>query len=176
MAPEVRSTDMSRTVLTAHAVLTGLYDLERAPANLSIQVAPILGNDLIPPVKSCALLAEQMRAGREHHRKTDAASRYAHKTAAEAFGIAHDPATCTATAMHDDCIARRFAGHAPSQCIDGALCDMASREAAREIRAALASGGELTSRMAAGRLCRRVAEILHAELHESKQGTSERPL
>jgi hypothetical protein len=78
-------------------------------------------------------------------------------------------------AIHDDGIARRFEGLPPSQCVDVGLTDMASAEAAREVRAALAHGGEAAARLSAGRLCAYVAEHVRELLGERDPGCEHQP-
>ena len=65
-----------------------------------------------------------------------------------------------AIAVHDDCQARRFHAKDPSAAVDVALCDSATREAAREIATALATGGDEAARLSAGPLCAQVGEIV----------------
>ncbi len=169
-APVVCSTDVSRTVLTAHAVLSGIYGGDAAsptaPPALGITVDTT--GDLFPPTSSCAALASSMNAGRSALRSGDEAHQRAREAVAVAFGADYDPALCSMIALHDDCVARRFAGNAPSRCVDVALCDTASREAAREVRAALSHGGDHSARLSAGRLCRRTAEYIRELMAEAE--------
>ena len=50
--------------------------------------------------------------------------------------------------------------HPLSAAVDVALCDSATREAAREIATALAIGGDEAARLSAGPLCAQVGEIV----------------
>lgn len=171
--PAVRSTDMMRTVLTAHAVLTGLYAPGADAAGLQIQVEK---RTAMHCPLWCEPLAELMASGRaEARRDTGSAHFYAavqqQATLSGAVraltppppGIAAGslpPARVTAIGVHDDCQARRFHGKAPSAGVDVALCDAASREAAREINWALAHGGDESVRLSAGPLCAQVGELV----------------
>merc|ERR1740124_1969287 len=151
--PKVRSTDVMRTVLTAHAVLTGLYSADAAaPEGMVIEVerrtamhAPLW----------CAPLATLMLVGREEARR-DARSQCAYAN----LQAAYRGERVAAIAVHDDCQARRFHAKAPSAAVDVALCDSATREAAREIATALATGGDEAARLSAGPLCAQVGEIV----------------
>ena len=126
--PAVRSTDMMRTVLTAHAVLTGLYAPGADAAGLQIQVEK---RTAMHCPLWCEPLAELMASGRaEARRDTGSAHFYAAVQQQAALsgavraltppppGIAAGslpPARVTAIGVHDDCQARRFHGKAPSK-------------------------------------------------------------
>eukprot|EP00310_Coccolithus_braarudii_P024816 CAMPEP_0183357962 /NCGR_PEP_ID=MMETSP0164_2-20130417/47825_1 /TAXON_ID=221442 /ORGANISM="Coccolithus pelagicus ssp braarudi, Strain PLY182g" /LENGTH=322 /DNA_ID=CAMNT_0025531725 /DNA_START=235 /DNA_END=1200 /DNA_ORIENTATION=+ len=155
--PEVRSTDISRTVLTARAVLTGLYEGKPVPNGLRIHVdtSPTMILDT-----TCTPLAETLIAGRAIHRESDVANGSARAAVAQSFGASYDPQICGLIAVHDDCIARRFAGLPPHAFVDVSLCDYASREAAREVRAALRHGDSLSAHLSAGPLCELLANRL----------------
>ena len=151
--PTVRSTDVMRTVLTAHAVLTGMYSADAAaPEGMVIEVERRTA--LHAPLW-CAPLATLMLAGREEARR-DARSQCAYTNLQAAYGGKR----MAAIAVHDDCQARRFHAKDPSAAVDVALCDSATREAAREIATALATGGDEAARLSAGPLCAQVGEIV----------------
>ena len=151
--PMVRSTDVMRTVLTAHAVITGLYAADAAaPDGIVIEVERRTA--LHAPLW-CTPLATLMLEGREEARR-DARSRCAYANLQAAYGGQR----VAAIAVHDDCQARRFHAKDPSDAVDVALCDAATREAAREIATALANGGDETARLSAGPLCAQVGEIV----------------
>lgn len=101
-----------------------------------------------------------MQAGRKALRDTDARNQAAALEVARSFGEDYDPMQCSMIAIHDDCVARRFYGHPPSPCVDVALCDTASREAACEARAAFAGGGVRGAKLSAGRLCDLISRTL----------------
>ena len=151
--PTVRSTDVMRTVLTAHAVITGLYAADAAaPDGIVIEVERRTA--LHAPLW-CTPLATLMLEGREEARR-DARSQCAYANLQAAYGGQR----VAAIAVHDDCQARRFHAKDPSDAVDVALCDAATREAAREIATALANGGDETARLSAGPLCAQVGEIV----------------
>ena len=151
--PTVRSTDVMRTVLTAHAVLTGMYAADAAaPDGIVIEVERRTA--LHAPLW-CAPLATLMLAGREEARR-DARSQCAYANLQASYGGKR----MAAIAVHDDCQARRFHAKDPSAAVDVALCDSATREAAREIATALATGGDEAARLSAGPLCAQVGEIV----------------
>lgn len=200
------STDTSRTVLTAHAVLTGLLstsedaigrssegtDSGDVSASQSRQTTPsidvIRGATLAMDI-GCAELALHLNAGRAHHRSSDAANQRTRAEVARAFGEErYCAARCTLLAVHDDCVARHVHGHPPSPSVDPALCLLASRETAREVRAALrhppvhgGGPGGLASvsngyaaRLAAGQLLQKVAEHVSA-CHAAPTGNVDGP-
>ena len=151
--PMVRSTDVMRTVLTAHAVITGLYAADAAaPDGIVIEVERRTA--LHAPLW-CTPLATLMLEGRAEARR-DARSRCAYANLQAAYAGQR----VAAIAVHDDCQARRFHAKDPSDAVDVALCDAATREAAREIATALANGGDETARLSAGPLCAQVGEIV----------------
>ena len=155
----VRSSDVSRTVLTANAVLTGLYGDHRAHEPTTIEV--VLGSIFtIDPV--CPPLTAMLTRGRAGHRAQDADNATARAAVEQSFGPAYHASRCTLLAVHDDCIARRFAGVPPTQAVDVSLCDLASREAAREVRAALVEGGGHSAQLSSGRLCGELSRHLQA--------------
>ena len=170
--PRVRSTDVSRTVLTAQAVLTGIYEGTEPPPELIIEVDRTQ-NMMVPT--TCGPLVDSLNEGRRAHRQSDETARRAAALAAEAFGPLYDSRPCPMIAIHDDGIARRFSGHPPSRCVDVGLTDMASAEAAREVRSALAHGGDDSARLSAGRLCAYVAEHVRELLGERDPGCSHPP-
>lgn len=197
------STDTSRTVLTAHAVLTGLLggsDARSPPPPTAIDV--IRGATLAVDI-GCAELAFHLNAGRAEHRASDASNAYARSELAANFGRSFEPAKCGLLAVHDDCVARHAHGLPPSNSVDNALCELASRETAREVRAALRhpptkpaseqtagqrvkgvaaqmfGGGDklpndYAARLAAGRLLERVANHL-SEVHAHPPGPADGP-
>ena len=110
--PRVRSTDVPRTVLTAHAVLSGLYAGSLPPPELVIEV-DCTQNMMVPT--SCHPLVESLNEGRRVHRQTDETARHAAALAAESFGLEYNLKHCSMIAIHDDGVARRFAGHPPSR-------------------------------------------------------------
>ena len=162
----VRSTDVSRTVLTARAVLTGLFAeaadlMPRQPIRINIESHE---DSPLPLNTRCAALAASLHTGRAAHRSNDAGYAAARAAVAAAFDTEQAPGEPDASPpllhVHDDCVARRFYGHAPSEAVGVSLCDWASRESAREVRAALREGGELGTRLSAGKLCSSMAEHL----------------
>ena len=156
----VKTTDTSRTMLTAHAVLTGFFDPSLAsgaasapmPAVIDVVRGPALAVDI-----GCSELALSMGAGRASHRTHDAKNNEARAALAAAFGASSTEGSTGLLAALDDCLARRAHGHPPSFSIDPALCDVATREAAREVRAALRHDGFRAAKLAAGRLCHLIA-------------------
>lgn len=170
--PRVRSTDVPRTLLTAQAVLSGLYAGRQPPPELTIEVDRTQ-NMMVPT--TCEPLVESLNEGRRLHRASDGSARRAATLAAEAFGAHYDPKYCSMIAIHDDGVARRFAGLPPSECVDVGLTDMATAEAAREVRAALAHGGAAAARLSAGRLCAYVAEHVRELLAERDPGCEHPP-
>ena len=170
----VQSTDVSRTVLTAQALLTGLVQTDRSttltPARITVE-----SDSPMPIDTRCARLAKSMAAGRAAHRANDDGYRAIWRSLSVAFSshisLMSHGSVPPVIAVHDDCIARRFAGKPPSQAVDVMLCDWASREAAREARALLKWGGELSARMAAGRLCGTIADYLR-NMHATTRDTS----
>ena len=87
------STDTSRTVLTAHAVLTGLNP--SAPGSIDVIRGAPLAIDI-----GCAELAAHMDAGRAAHRATDAANRRTRAEIEANFGEAYVPSSCGLLAIH----------------------------------------------------------------------------
>jgi hypothetical protein len=144
---QVVSTDMPRTVETAHAVLTGLLR-PHPPENTNIVINVLNPSPWVPHTR-CSKLAELMSRGREAFRqqlRAEGARRggAAHETRLAislVFGPLHDQQPISVLAVHDDCQARRWHGLPPSPCVDVALCDAASREATREVMAALSAHG-----------------------------------
>jgi hypothetical protein len=165
----VKTTDTSRTMLTAHAVLTGFFDpnlvgadASAAPAVIEVVRGPALAVDI-----GCSELALSMGQGRAAHRALDAKNGEARAALAAAFadaGAPHAKAPGLLAAL-DDCQARRAHGISPSFSIESALCDVATREAAREVRAALRYDGFRAAKLAAGRLC----ELIVAHLAPMQQ-------
>lgn len=171
---EVVSTDMPRTVETAHAVLTGLMGQTDETINIRID-AP---SPWVPNTR-CAQLATMMKQGREQLRQNrPAAAADTHLALIQAFSqsLAHEPRSQGAglpgspsfgiLAVHDDCQARRWHGKAPSECVDVALCDAASREATREAMAALSAHGLPSWRLSAGPMCYQLARKIREFLDE----------
>lgn len=164
----VRSTDLPRTVLTLQAVLTGLLGAgataeaegEGPPIVIEVDESP---STLHVPLW-CQPLGRMMKAGRDALRlDPQGENRRAQGLVAEAFGPSlYNPRRCTLTHVMDDCLVRRFHAHPSASCIDVALCDMANTEAAREIYASLAFGGEEAVRLSAGPLCGELAALLRA--------------
>ena len=131
VAPVTSSTAVSRTVLTAHAVLTGLYtpqegipaaagDLPAGGPSLPIHIESY--GVLFPPT-TCAALSDLMATGRRAHREGDAARLRAQERAADAYGEDYNASSCTMIAIHDDCVSRRFEGHPPSKEVSSAFCE-----------------------------------------------------
>jgi len=154
---EVFSTDMPRTVETAHAVLTGLMEQTDNPIDIRVE----LPSPWIPTTR-CSQLAKMMRDGRENlrqNRPRPAADTY--KAINDAFApILDGPPSFGILGVHDDCQARRWHGKPPSPAVDVALCDCASREASREVMAALGAGGIQAWRLSAGPMCYRLARTI----------------
>jgi hypothetical protein len=168
----VHSTDVSRTVLTAHGVLTGLFEgIDTPPSDTAIDVirGPALGIDI-----SCPALSVEMTAGRTVHRAGDADNHAARADIAAAFGAAYSPSRCSLIAVHDNCSQRRTHGYSPSRLVDGAMCDRTTRELAREVRATLRYGGLRTARMVSGRLVGVTSEHI-AKLAATAPGEPEQP-
>ena len=162
------STDTSRTVLTAHAVLTGLNP--SAPASIDVIRGAPLAIDI-----GCAELAAHMEAGRAAHRATDAANRRTRAEIEANFGEAYVPGSCCLLAVHDDCVARHVHGHGPSPSVDLALCEQASRETAREVRAALrhsldstVGGGAVSNAFAARLAAGQLLELIASHISECR--------
>jgi hypothetical protein len=156
----VRSTDVSRTVLTARAVLTGLFEDAPAPAHpVRIDIESI---SPLPLDTHCSALAATLAAGRAAHRASDGGYSAVRSAVSRAYGLTAngENANPPVLAVHDDCIARRFYGLPPSKSVHVSLCDWSSRESAREVRHALRSGGVLATRLSAGKLCATLARHL----------------
>ena len=156
----VRSTDVSRTVLTARAVLTGLFEDAPAPAH-PVRI-DIESTSPLPFDTHCSALAAVMAAGRAAHRASDGGYSAVRSAVSRAYGLTAngENANPPVLAVHDDCVARRFYGHPPSKSVHVSLCDWSSRESAREVRHALRSGGVLATRLSAGKLCATLARHL----------------
>lgn len=173
----VKTTDTSRTMLTAHAVLTGFHDPNlvgtdagsASPAVIEVVRGPALAVDI-----GCSELAMSMGQGRAAHRALDAKNAEARATLTAAFATGGAPPSKAPglLAALDDCLARRAHGHPPSFSIESALCDVATREAAREVRAALRYDGFRAAKLAAGRLC----ELVVQHLESLQQGAVAKPL
>ena len=130
------STDTSRTVLTAHAVLTGLLGGKASATTQTDAIDVIRGATLAVDI-GCAELAFHLNHGRALHRASDVPNQRARAEIAENFGSSYVAAKCGLLAVHDDCVARHAHGLPPSPTVDNALCELSSRETAREVRAAL---------------------------------------
>ena len=140
----VRSTDTSRTVLTARAVLSG-FEAPSGAVDIDVVPSPALGAG----AEGCAALAAMLVEGRRVYRERDPGNAHARAEVARSF------ARCGVTPptiirVHDDCVARRFDGQPPSPCVDVSLCDLCTAESAREIRETLRSGGEAAARLSGG--------------------------
>ena len=177
------STDTSRTVLTAHAVLTGFLEESASrpssmpqtlnaygPSIVSINV--IRGATLALDI-GCAELALHLNAGRAKFRETDTANSQARAALRDAFGENYRPSQCGLLAVHDDCVARHVHGLPPSESVDMSLCELSSRETAREVRAAMRHTevnddtrrtNAYAARLAAGRLM----QIIGAHISECR--------
>ena len=166
---EVVSTDMPRTVETAHAVLTGLM----GKTDNAITIRVDTPSPWVPNTR-CAQLAEMMQQGREQLRQNGPRPANDTQTALrQAFSkiLAQGPLLPGSLpfgilAVHDDCQARRWHGKPPSPCIDVALCDAASREATREVMTALAAHGLPSYRLSAGPMCFHLAKKIRGFMEE----------
>lgn len=168
---EVVSTDMRRTVETAHAVLTGLLlPGHKAPVAVHVESIGVGGGSPWVPNTRCAALSEFMRTGREALRaKRSGLAASTHSAIEQAFGPLYQPEAVGLLGVHDDCQARRWHGKPPSPCVDVSLCDAASREATREAIAALSAHGQESWRLSAGPMCHRLAQKIRAILDGDKR-------
>ena len=167
----VLSTDTSRTTLTAHAVLTGFFDKALVSPGSVPTVLPPASIDVIrgAPLAvdiGCNALAADMSDGRAAHRAGDSNNIVARQ---QFQGLIK---TASLLSVLDDCIARRAHGISPSFRIDTSLCDIATREASREVRSALRYGGFKAARLAAGRLCEKTGRFLGDVQCEAQAATA----
>ena len=121
----------------------------------------------------CAELALHLNAGRAKFRETDTANSQARAALRDAFGENYRPSQCGLLAVHDDCVARHVHGLPPSESVDMSLCELSSRETAREVRAAMRHTevnddtrrtNAYAARLAAGRLM----QIIGAHISECR--------